>query len=92
MDYTTLLSRLKANPLMSAEEFGAAMVASYRDFVESPAYGFGDHDHLRSAWAEPYRRSCSVPPTLWQPHLSRPQWPTWQRGTRPWQPSQRLGH
>lgn len=41
-DYRDLLARLTANPLMSPRELASAMVASYRQFAESAAWGYGD--------------------------------------------------
>lgn len=41
-DYRTLLARLVANPLMTPSELASAMVTSYQQFAESPAYGWGD--------------------------------------------------
>jgi hypothetical protein len=41
-DYHDLLGRLTANPLMSARELAVNMVDSYRQFAESPAWGYGD--------------------------------------------------
>ena len=41
-DYKDLFGRLTANPLMTPEEFAAAMVTSYKTFVESSAYGLED--------------------------------------------------
>ena len=41
-DYRDLLSRLTQNPTISPVELAKAMVASYRQFAESSAYGFGD--------------------------------------------------
>jgi len=41
-DYTDLFGRWTANPLMMPEDLAGAMVASYKSFVESSAYGYGD--------------------------------------------------
>jgi hypothetical protein len=41
-DYHDLLSRLTSNPLMSARNLAITMVESYRQFVESPSWGYGD--------------------------------------------------
>ena len=52
-DYNDLFGRLTANPRMSAEEFAATMVASYRAFVESSAYGYGDQTITALRLGEP---------------------------------------
>jgi hypothetical protein len=41
-DYRDLLSRLTANPAIAPQDLAAAMVDSYRQFVESPSWGYGD--------------------------------------------------
>lgn len=41
-DYNDLLGRLSANPGMTPSELAINMVNSYKQYVESPAYGFGD--------------------------------------------------
>lgn len=41
-DYQDLLGRITRNPLMTPKEFSAAMVTSFKNFVESPAWGYGD--------------------------------------------------
>ena len=41
-DYFDLFSRLTNAPTMTPEELAVAMVTSYKTYVESPAYGYGD--------------------------------------------------
>ena len=41
-NYQDLLSRLTANPRMTSRDLALAMVDSYRQFSESPAWGYGD--------------------------------------------------
>lgn len=41
-DYQDLFARLTANPVMTPRELAVAMVESYRQFAESPAWGYGD--------------------------------------------------
>lgn len=41
-DYADLLARMQANPLMTPRDVSLAMVESYRHFVESSAWGYGD--------------------------------------------------
>jgi hypothetical protein len=64
-DYHGLLGRLTANPIMSAKELAVNMVDSYRQFVESPAWGYGDHFSInpRRRYGETGPRGgCAGPP------------------------------